>query len=179
MTRKPLLGVFFALAATTLVACSTQAPPDHQHKSRSPAETATASPTTDPAVPCPPLPLNVAISYTLTSDSTGGVVVKVITNLPETTNLQASFYSPSTRFLAQDPKKVSNGEASFGPFADHGSPLHGAYDFSVTAPIARNQPPAVQRCIGKAGENLTGPLVKREEITGDNYASVDAPVVFP
>lgn len=128
---------------------------------------------------CPATPLDVSITYELKDDGVGGVIVNVSTNLPEGTDLQASFYSPTTRFLAQDPQTVADGKATFGPFADHGSPLHGAYDFSITAPIARNQPPAVQNCIGSAGENLSGPLVKREDITGDNYASVDVPVVFP
>lgn len=104
--------------------------------------------------------------------------MKAATNLPETTSLQASFYNKTTRFLAQDEQAVLNGKATFGPFADHGTPLHGAYDFSVTAAVARNQPTQVQECIGRAGEKMSGALVKRDDISGDNYASVDKPVVI-
>ena len=96
------------------------------------------------------------------------------TNLPDTAELMASFYADGGAYFAQDTAPVIGGAAEFGPFSDDGVPLLGTYEFSITLPIARNQPEAVQECIGSAGELLTGPLVSAEEITGDNVASLDA-----
>lgn len=152
--RKRLLLV--AVAAATVIGlagCASKAPQPGQTSSTTEATTSPRQTGTPETVACPATPLDVSITYELKDDGAGGVIVSVSTNLPEGTDLQASFYSPTTRFLAQDPQTVADGKATFGPFADHGQPLHGAYDFSVTAPIARNQPPPVQNCIGSAAEN--------------------------
>lgn len=137
------------------------------------------SPSATPATSqCPPTPLDVVITYELTTTSSGAVAVEADTNLPEGAELMASFFIEGG-FFAQDEAKVQNGHASFGPFSDQGVALQGTYDFSITLPIARNQPPSVQTCIGEAGEYLTGSLVSVEDITGDRFASVDVPVTLP
>lgn len=166
-------------AVTATSACSGQ-PKTTGKGSPSSSHSATAGPTTTSAATpeCPTTPLNVAITYTLTKDSSGGVVVDATTNLPDGTSVQASFFAEEQGFLAQDQQDVTAGTLKFGPFADHGSPLHGAYEFSITAAIARNQPQGVRECIGEAGELMAGPLVKVENITGDKYAAVDESVVL-
>jgi len=119
----------------------------------------------------------VQLTYELEQAPGGGVTIKVQTNLPEGAELGGSFFREGG-FFAQDEDVVNHGAASFGPFTDSGAPLVGTYEMSVTLPIARNQPEAVQECIGTGGELLTGPLVSTHEPTGDQVASVDVPVTF-
>jgi hypothetical protein len=91
--------------------------------------------------------------------------------------MNASFFVENG-FFAQDQGTVAMGKVTFGPFSDKGAPLHGSYSMSITLPIARNQPDAVQRCIGERGENLTGPLVSTEQITEDKVAGIDEQVLI-
>jgi hypothetical protein len=135
--------------------------------------TPTISPTpTALAVECPPLPIDVTITYELASDANGGITINAASNLPDGAVLDSSFFIENG-FFAQDEGVLEGGKVTFGPFSDKGTPLQGDYDMSITLPIARNQPDEIQECIGKAGENLTGPLVSIEEITGDKVASID------
>lgn len=136
----------------------------------------TSTPRTTPtadSVECPPTPLVVEISYELTRDPTGGILVDVTSNLPDTAELMASFYRDGGAYFAQDVQAVSTGTARFGPFSDDGVPLKGTYEVSITLPIARNQPETVRACLGEAGELMTGPLVSQEPITGDFVAAVE------
>lgn len=133
--------------------------------------TPTPTPTTDAAA-CPPTPIDVTITYELVVDASGGITIDAASNLPDGAELGASFFAEGAYF-GQDDGVLENGTISFGPFSDDGSPLKGTYEMSITLPIARNQPDSVQACIGSAGEQLTGPLVYAEEITGDNVASLD------
>jgi len=143
-----------------------------QSASPAPLPTSEAS-----AASCPPAPLEVAITYELAPTASGGTIVEAETNLPEGSELGASFFVENG-FFAQDDDVVRGGHASFGPFTDDGSPLRGSYELSITLPIARNQPATVQACIGTAGELLSGPLVSTEEITGDRVASLNALVTI-
>lgn len=129
------------------------------------------------AADCPPTPLDVAITYELTTDASGGVTINATSNLPDGSELNASFFVEGGYF-AQEEGTLLNGRVSFGPFSDRGTPLRGTYDMSITLPIARNQPDSIQACIGSAGELLTGPLVSAEEVTGDNVASLDVVVIL-
>ncbi|SDY47706.1 hypothetical protein SAMN05216554_0442 [Herbiconiux ginsengi] len=118
-----------------------------------------------------------AIAYALSSDSSGGVTIDATSNLPDGSELNASFFVEDG-FFAQDEGVLNDGRISFGPFSNKGTPLHGSYDLSITLPIARNQPGPVQACIGDAGQNLSGTLVSIDEISGDKFASLDAVVVI-
>jgi hypothetical protein len=109
----------------------------------------------------------------------GSVSVSAVTNLPDGTELGASVFAEGA-FMAQDDQVVEDGAAEFGPFSDGSAPLPaGTYDVSVTMPIARNQPDEVKAIIGEHGENLTGPLVSTETITGDAVVSVSEPLAVP
>lgn len=167
----------FALAGTP--GCSSASKGESPSAAIAPP-TASASPvsTPDTAIECPPAPIDVAIDYELGIDEDGGVRVDVRSNLPDSAELMVSLFSEPQSYLGQDTNTVTGGKANFGPFMDDGKPLEGTYDLSITLPIARNQPPQVQACIGTSGEMLTGPLVARHEITGDNFASVDEAVTI-
>ena len=122
---------------------------------------------------CPDTPLSVEITYVMKSDPNAGLLVNAASNLPDGSELMASFYVDGGAYFAQDSQVLSGGVATFGPFSDDGVPLNGLYEFSITLAIARNQPESVRACIGEMGELMTGPLVGREEISGDFYASLD------
>lgn len=117
------------------------------------------------------------ITYELVLDTSGGVTIEAASNVPDGAVMNASFFVEDGYF-GQDEGTLDNGQVSFGPFSDKGTPLKGTYDLSITLPIARNQPESVQACIGSAGEELTGPLVSADEITGDNVASLEETVTL-
>lgn len=109
----------------------------------------------------------------------GTVSVTAESNLPDGTKLGGSVFEEGS-FMAQDPQVLQGGSAEFGPFSDDGGPLpSGTYEVSVTMPIASNQPEEVQAVIGSTGENLTGPLVSTETITGDAVVAVNDQLVVP
>lgn len=123
------------------------------------------------------LEVDLTMSVVLSGD--GSVSVTAESNLPDGTELGASVFQEGG-FMAQDSQTLQGGTVSFGPFSDKGSPIpSGTYDVSVTMPIARNQPDEVKAVIGEAGENLTGPLVSEESITGDAVVSVSDQLVVP
>ncbi|MBM7331580.1 hypothetical protein JS562_53195, partial [Agrobacterium sp. S2] len=126
-----------------------------------------------------PQPLEVALTMDVVRQADGTVTVSAESNLPDGTELGASMFAVGT-FSAQDPAVLRSGVAEFGPFSDKGAALPpGEYDVSVTMPIARNQPDAVKAIIGEHGENLTGPLVSAESITGDAVVEVSEKLVVP
>lgn len=109
----------------------------------------------------------------------GTVTVTAESNLPDGTELGASVFAEGV-FNASDQAVLQDGEAEFGPFSQKGSALPaGAYDVSVTMPIARNQPDEVKAIIGEHGENLTGAQVSTEDITGDAVVVTSEPLVIP
>ncbi|NMR21659.1 hypothetical protein [Cellulomonas fimi] len=123
------------------------------------------------------LEVDLAMSAVINED--GSVSVTAESNLPDGTQLGSSVFQEGG-FMAQDSQTLRDGTVSFGPFSDKGDPIpSGTYDVSVTMPIARNQPGEVKAVIGDAGENLTGPLVSEESITGDAVVSVSDQLVVP
>lgn len=121
--------------------------------------------------------VDLAMSAVLNAD--GSVTVTAESNLPDGTQLSSSVFQEGG-FIAQDSQTLRDGMVSFGPFSDNGGPIpSGTYDVSVTMPIARNQPAEVRAVIGDAGENLTGPLVGVESITGDAVVSVGDQLAVP
>jgi hypothetical protein len=170
--------VAIAAAGVLLAGCSNTTV-DRPESAAPSATTATpnATPSVEPVV-CPHIPIEVAIDYTLVKEADGGVHVTARSNLPDGSELMASFYADGGAYFAQETKPLQAGVAALGPFSDKGTPLHGSYEFSITLSKARNQPQQVQDCIGPASENLTGPLVSRDEISGDKYASLDKTVTI-
>lgn len=115
----------------------------------------------------PGTPLEVTIVPTLTAVGTAGLLVVATSNLPDGAELLVGLFSDG--YHGQDQAVIGDGTASFGPFSDDGAALPaGKYELSVSMSIARLQPEAVQAVIGRAGELMTGPLVSRDDITGDN-----------
>lgn len=109
----------------------------------------------------------------------GSVSISVVSNLPDGTELGASLFAEGS-FMAQDSHVLQDGRAEFGPFSDGGGPIPaGTYDVGVTMPIARNQPDAVKEIIGETGQNLTGPMVSSESITGDAVVEASDELVIP
>lgn len=137
--------------------------------------------------PAPPETTEASVDATLEVDlvmhvvtnEDGSVSVTAESNLPDGTELGSSVFQEGG-FMAQDSQTLRDGTVSFGPFSHKGNAIpSGTYDVSVTMPIARNQPDEVKAIIGDAGENLTGPLVSEESITGDAVVSVSDQLVVP
>lgn len=125
----------------------------------------------------PSLEVDLTIGATVNEDRTVSVTAE--SNVPDGTELGASV-SQRGGFTAQDSAALRNGEAASGPFSDKGNPVApGAYDVSVTMPIARNQPDEVRAVMGDGGQNLTGPLVGEESITGVAVVSISDQLVVP
>ncbi|GEL48472.1 hypothetical protein CHO01_35880 [Cellulomonas hominis] len=162
---RSLAAAAGAFALLLVGGCSPSAPP--------PAPAQTAEPTPEDAS----LEVELAMNVVLNED--GSVSVTAQTNLPDGTELGSSVFQEGG-FIAQDSGTLQNGAIAFGPFSDKGNPVPpGTYEVSVTMPIARNQPDDVKAVIGDAGENLTGPLVTEESITGDAVVSVSDQLVVP
>lgn len=175
--RYRIHAVAVSSLALALASCaSPQTTPTSAPSPITPTASTTPSPIAETI--CPPTPLNVTIDYQMTTDVAGGILISATSNLPNGSDLNASFFNEAAGFLAQDEDTLSDGRVSFGPFSDRGTPLAGAYDFSITFPIATNQSAAVRDCIGQHGELLVGPLVSVEEITGDNVASLNERLVI-
>lgn len=124
-------------------------------------------------------PIEVELTMDVVVNDDGSVSVSAASNLPDGTELGGSVFAEGS-FMAQDTQALQDGKAEFGPFSDKGGPLPSAtYEVSVTMPIARNQPDEVRAIIGESGENLTGPQVSKEPITGDAVVEVSGPLVIP
>lgn len=86
------------------------------------------------------------------------------TNLPDGTELMTSIQGETSDFLGQDRATVATGSFRAGPFGPASGLANGAYVASVTMPLPRLQNESVKSVIGQNGENLKGPLVKREAL---------------
>lgn len=143
------------------------------------ASTPEPEPSEAAETPSADAPLEVDLTMSVVLNGDGSVSVAAESNLPDGTELGSSVFQEGG-FMAQDSQTLQDGTVSFGPFSDQGNPIpSGTYDVSVTMPIARNQPDVVKAVIGDAGENLTGPLVSEESITGDAVVSVSDQLVVP
>ena len=133
MRIAPKLAVPFVLILA-LSACTPEAiatPPATPQPSVS--DTPTPTPIADTAE-CRPTPLDVTITYELTTDASGGVTIDATSNLPDGSEMNASFFVEGGYF-AQDEGTLEDGMVSFGPFSNKGTPLQGSYDMSITLRI--------------------------------------------
>ncbi len=85
------------------------------------------------------------------------------TNLPIGTILMVSLRRTVTKYYAEANATVGpHGCFMAGPFTQDHSPINaGRYEVEVTMPVSSVQPEAVQNIVGHAGENMTGPSVRR------------------
>ncbi|WP_338669756.1 hypothetical protein [Pseudodesulfovibrio methanolicus] len=116
-------------------------------------------------------PVELSMNYKLRPDFR--VEVTATTNLPDGTEmlLTVGDKDVAAGFLGQDDSSVEKGRISFAPVG----PLpNGNYIATVTVPIPRVQPKAVQAIIGSHGEYLTGELVE----DGDFGKTIEQEVSF-
>jgi hypothetical protein len=119
--------------------------------------------------------LRAELSVSVKLMPTGEIVLSGTTNLPDGTHLMLSVDSQasvkcrrhwtrrcSTYYGGQSETVVRNGRFTSGRFSHHGNAFPtGRYLAEALMPVASVQPPRVQAVIGKRGERLLGPLVKR------------------
>src|SRR5205823_2580548 len=85
------------------------------------------------------------------------------TNLPDGTELMFSIEGKSVRYNGQDKASVQGGRFQSDTFnKDYNDLDAGQYVAEVLMPIPAAQSPAVRAVIGERGENLKGPLVKKD-----------------
>jgi hypothetical protein len=93
------------------------------------------------------------------------------TNLPDGTVVLVTLSRIDDGYARELTTSVKKGAFEAGPFGEYGLPLDdGLYDIKITIPVPWSQPKSVLAVIGRNGENLQGPLVKRS-------ASLGMPVV--
>ena len=127
-------------------------------------------------------PLNVWIKLPSVISTNG--IVSGTTNLPDGTILSIGLMGkPGSEFnraegCALNAANVAVSHGAFGPVGITGlsclSPGNYSYQVIMIAPFM--QPPNVIAVIGKNGENLVGPLVKRGGIGNDVQATVPVEV---
>ncbi|MFI5024223.1 MAG: hypothetical protein ACHQRJ_21545 [Alphaproteobacteria bacterium] len=87
-----------------------------------------------------------------------------VTNLPDHTELMIAVRRKQSRFEAESKVAVSGGHFRSEPFSQLENDLNpGTYEVEVTMPYAMLQPSDARAAMGDNGENLSGPLVKRDQ----------------
>jgi hypothetical protein len=136
-------------------------------------------PATREAAPIPPLSSGVVIQVTAEQTGDGRAIISGRTNLPEGTELMSSLKKAGDVGEAQAKGAVTAGRfrsESLGPPAGLSA---GRYTASVTMPYTKFQPPQVLLVAGENGQNLRGPLVKRNTVFGATATAVSSLVVRP
>jgi|SRR6185312_2833281 len=129
-------------------------------------------------------PLNVWIKLPSVISTNG--IVSGTTNLPDGTILAIGIMGAAGSAFNSDPAcdalggpAVAVSHGKFGPVGlggTYGCLTPGMYSFEVVMRAPFMQPPNVIAVIGKNGENLVGPLVKRGGIGNDVQATVPVEV---
>ena len=101
------------------------------------------------------------------------ICFNIDTNLPDEATLiltlSSGDYSKGTGYTAQSKVTVINNHCTSSGFSKRGEKLSGDYDLEISMSLPSFQTEAVQAMIGKHGEKMTGPLVKKDTITNNNY----------
>lgn len=139
-------------------------PPTAQTKTQAP--TSTPEPSETPNTP-ENSPITVEISVDVGGDA-GKPEFTINTNLPDETEFMLTL-SGKNNFMAQTKVTVENGHATSEVFSNNGEALSGAFSLDVSMSLPRLQSDAVRSVIGETGENIAGPFVETDEITGDNW----------
>lgn len=98
------------------------------------------------------------------------------TNLPDETAVTIDLSCPGTEYSAGDTAVVLNGRFESGSFSDRKRPLHrlgdGEYLLEISTPIVSVLNESVRKVLGEGGRNMTGKLVKFDEVYGNrvNYS---------
>ena len=103
------------------------------------------------------------------------VVFDITTNLPDEAKLMLTLssgdYNTDVSFTAQGYVTVANGKATSDGFSNKGQKLSGSFDLDISMGQPSTQTEAVRTAVGENGELMTGPLVKKSDITSVNYIS--------
>jgi len=92
-------------------------------------------------------------------------VVNGETNLPDGTALMITLRRKASNYSADDKVEVAGGRFRSQKFSQKGSDLNpGRYSVEVLMPFPGVQSAGVRSVIGERGEELTGPLVRHEEL---------------
>lgn len=107
--------------------------------------------------------LDVSIDVTGKYDK-NAVVFEIETNLPDETvlmlSLSAGDYNKTSKYSGQTKVTIKNGKGKSEGFSNKGNKLSGDFDLSVSMSLPKLQSEAVQKVIGKNGENMTGNAVE-------------------
>lgn len=89
-------------------------------------------------------------------------VVTGKTNLPDGTELMVQISRAHSKYSAGTKVKVTSGGFRSEQFSQHGDDLNpGSYKVEISMPGAQLQNDAVRAVIGKTGEKLSGPMVRK------------------
>jgi hypothetical protein len=117
-------------------------------------------------------PFEVSLTYELTVNPDGTLLVVAQTNLPDGAELMAGLFSDG--YHGQDKSYVDGGVAEFGPFGDGGGAMPtGSYELSISLSMASLQSAAVRNYIGESGELMTGPHVVQDDIEGGFWVDLN------
>ncbi len=93
------------------------------------------------------------------------------TNLPDETELMLSLENSSINYLAQDKAVVQSGQFISSWFADASRPAerlaNGTYVLKLFTPSVFVLSPSVKEILGEKGRNMTGKLIKFDEVFGN------------
>lgn len=155
------------LSACTDATTGTTAPDE----SPTPSAITSSSPRAPTPVSCPATPLDVVLDYQVSREDTGEVFVAITTNLPETTELVASFHPEGVAEFPQISGDVRDSKVTFGPFMSGAESAGGKFELTVAMSRPDTQPSAVIECVGAQGEFLTGALIVSHGV--DRWAAIN------
>ena len=104
--------------------------------------------------------------------------VKGKTNLPDETEVMIHLSCPDMNYSAGDKAVVMNGQFESSSFGDARRPLQrlgdGQYLLEVSTPDVSSLNQSVAKVLGEMGRNMTGKLIKFDEVFGNhaNYSKL-------
>ena len=149
-----------AVALLVLSACVQNRPASNVASTPAPAPG--PSPSVAPTPLLPQLRERLVLTITVEGGSDRKPKVSGETNLPDGTELMVGLEGKTGNFSGDDKTVVRGGRFTSSAFGPEGGLKPGQYVAEVTMPIPQVQPQPVRDVIGQDGENLRGPLVKRD-----------------
>lgn len=116
-------------------------------------------------------PIIVEISVSVSGDI-GKPEFTINTNLPDETELMLSLSGED--YMGQAKIVVKNGIATSEAFSNKGEALSGVFSLDVSMSLPRLQSDFVRSVIGEQGENISGPYVEKDDITGENVVNAES-----
>lgn len=106
--------------------------------------------------------LAVEIALSTVTETSFRPTFKGTTNLPDGAKLTVLVTRKESAYRTEASTEVRSGRFAVGPISQRGNDLNpGLYSLEVVLAAASDQPASVLEVIGKRGEKLEGPLVKR------------------